>query len=56
MYSEIKGYSREKSLEQTKNIYETTLDILNKSRDEGITSYSAALNIAKKRIADKKNN
>jgi leucine dehydrogenase len=56
VYSEIKGYSREKSLEQTKNIYKTTLDILNKSRDEGITSYSAALNIAKKRIADKKNN
>tara|TARA_B110000263_G_scaffold36159_1_gene27834 strand:- start:2469 stop:3554 length:1086 start_codon:yes stop_codon:yes gene_type:complete len=56
VYSEIKGYSRETSLDYTKKIYETTLDILNKSRDEGITSYSAALNIAKKRISDKKNN
>jgi len=56
VYSEIKGYSREKSIEHTKKIYDTTLDILNKSKEEGITSYSAALTIAKKRIADKKNN
>ena len=56
VYSEIKGYDREKTLEYTKKIYNTTLDILNKSRDEGITSYAAALNIAKKRISDKKNN
>ena len=56
VYSEIKGYDREKTLEYTKKIYNTTLDILNKSRDEGITSYEAALNIAKKRISDKKNN
>ena len=32
------------------------MDILNKSKEEGITSYSAALTIARKRIADKKNN
>jgi len=56
VYSEIQGYSREKSIEHTKKIYDTTLDILNKSKEEGITSYSAALTIAKKRIADKKNN
>jgi len=55
VYSEIKGYSREKSIEHTKKIYDTTLDILNKSKEEGITSYSAALTIAKKRIAEKKN-
>ena len=39
---------------QTKEIYNTTLDILNKSKEEGITSYSAALKIAKNRIKAKK--
>ena len=55
VYSEIKGYSREQALDKTKKIYQTTLDILNKSKDEGITSYSATLNIAEKIIADRKN-
>ena len=52
--SELKGYNRDKALEQTKEIYNTTLDILNKSKEEGITSYSAALKIAKNRIEAKK--
>ena len=55
VYSEIKGYSREKSLDKTREIYHTTLNILEKAREEGITSYRAALNIAEKRIADRKN-
>ena len=50
VYSEIKGYSTEKALDKTKEIYNTTLDILKKSSDEGITSYSAAMNIAQQRI------
>ena len=50
VYSEIKGYSTEKALNKTKEIYNTTLDILKKSSDEGITSYSAAMNIAQQRI------
>ena len=50
VYSEIKGYSTEKALDKTKEIYNTTLDILKKSTDEGITSYSAAMNIAQQRI------
>lgn len=54
VYSELKGYNRDKALEQTKEIYNTTLDILNKSKEEGITSYSAALKIAKNRIEAKK--
>jgi len=54
VYSELKGYDRAKALEQTKEIYNTTLDILKKSKEEGITSYSAALKIAKNRIEAKK--
>ena len=50
VYSEIKGYSTDKALDKTKEIYNTTLDILKKSSDEGITSYSAAMNIAQQRI------
>ena len=50
VYSEIKGYSTEKALDKTKEIYNTTLDILKKSNDEGITSYSAAMNIAQQKI------
>ena len=54
VYSEIKGYSKEISLEKTKEIFNTTLDILNKSKAEGISSYAAAMNIAKERIQNNK--
>ena len=54
VYSEIKGYNKEKSLEKTKEIFNTTLDILNKSKAEGISSYTAAMNIAKERIQNNK--
>ena len=54
VYSEIKGYSKETSLEKTKEIFNTTLDILNKSKAEGISSYIAAMNIAKERIQNNK--
>tara|TARA_B100001113_G_scaffold45579_1_gene32282 strand:- start:503 stop:1582 length:1080 start_codon:yes stop_codon:yes gene_type:complete len=54
VYSEIKGYSKEISLEKTKEIFNTTLDILNKSKAEGISSYVAAMNIAKERIQNNK--
>ena len=54
VYSEIKGYNKEKSLEKTKEIFNTTLDILKKSKAEGISSYTAAMNIAKERIQNNK--
>mgnify|MGYP001168249725 FL=1 len=50
VYSEINGYDKEKSLNKTKEIYQTTLDILNKSNKEGITSYASAMKIAEERI------
>jgi len=50
VYSEINGYDKEKSINKTKEIYQTTLDILNKSNKEGITSYASAMKIAEERI------
>lgn len=54
VYSEINGYNREKSLEQTKKIYNTTLEILLKADAEDITTHKAALIIAQQRIQDHK--
>ena len=53
VYSELKKFSREEALDQTRKIYNTTLDILNKSKEESITSYAAALKIANARLASK---
>lgn len=54
VYSEINGYDREKSLNKTKKIYDTTLEILLKAEQEDITSHRAALAIAEQRIHDNK--
>ncbi len=50
VYSEIKGFSREKSLEETKNIYNTTLEILNKAEQDDTTTNKAAISIAEQRL------
>ena len=54
VYSEIKGYDREHSLNQTKNIYNTTLEILRKAESDKISTHSAALEIAEQRISERK--
>ena len=54
VYSELKGYNREHAISQTKNIYNTTLEILNKADLENITTHVAALEIAQQRIDDRK--
>ena len=50
VYSEIKGFSREKSLEETKNIYNTTLEILNKAEQDDTTTNEASISIAEQRL------
>jgi len=55
VYSEIKGYDRVHALNQTRAIYDTTLEILKKAELDGITTHAAALEIAEQRINDKKN-
>ena len=54
VYSELKGYNREDALKQTSEIYNTTLEILNKSEFENITTHDAALMIAQERINNRK--
>ena len=54
VYSEIKGYDREKSLSKTKKIYDTTLEILSKAEIEDITTHNAAFEIAMQRIENNK--
>ena len=39
-----------KLLEETKNIYNTTLEILNKAEEDGITTSQAAIRIAEQRL------
>jgi leucine dehydrogenase len=51
VYSELQGYNREEALAKTKEIYNTTLEILKKSELEGITSHEAARQIAQARVA-----
>jgi leucine dehydrogenase len=51
VYSELQGYDREKAFEQSKHIYQTTLDIFKKAKAENITTVAAANKIAEERIA-----
>lgn len=53
--SEVHHYDRKKSMEMTENIYNTTLDILKKSKEEGIPTSVAAQRIAERRIQDAAN-
>ncbi|MEC9209162.1 MAG: Glu/Leu/Phe/Val dehydrogenase [Bacteroidota bacterium] len=55
VYSELNGYDREHAINQTGEIYNTTLEILNKAELEYITTHVAALAIAQQRINDRKN-
>ena len=50
VYSEIKGYDRAQALNKTKNIYNTTLEILKMAELENMTTHKAALKIAESRI------
>jgi len=54
VFSEVKGYDRQKTMEITENIYNATLEILKKSKLENITSHEAALQIAQKKINESK--
>jgi len=54
VYAEIAGYGRDQIKIKTENIYDTTLDILNKAKATGMTTNTAAVSIAEERIAAKK--
>ena len=50
VYSEMSGYNRQRALTQTEHIYNVTLEILRKSRDEKIPTQEAAIKMAELRI------
>jgi leucine dehydrogenase len=50
VYSELKGYNREDALKQTEHIYNVTLEIFKKSKEEKIPTQQAAKQMAEKRI------
>ena len=50
VYSELKGYNREDAINQTREIYNTTLQIFKKAELENISTHLAALEIAEQRI------
>lgn len=52
VYSEFTGYNRQRALSQTEKIYDVTISILKKSKQENIPTYLAAKQIAEKRLAD----
>lgn len=52
VYSELISYNRQRALTQTEHIYNVTLEILNKSREEKIYPQLAAMRLAEKRISD----
>jgi leucine dehydrogenase len=54
VYGEIAGYGKDEALRRTENIYNTTLEIFNHAEANGITTHQAAMQIAQKRIDDKK--
>lgn len=50
VYAELENYDRAEIIRKTENIYNTTLEILDNSKVNGLTTHNAALNIAKERI------
>ncbi|GAB4162721.1 MAG: Glu/Leu/Phe/Val dehydrogenase [Winogradskyella sp.] len=54
VYAELENYDRQEIMRKTENIYNTTLEILDHAKINHITTHTAALNIARERIATRK--
>ena len=54
VYAELENYDRQEIMRKTENIYNTTLEILERARVNGFTAHNAALKIAKERIEARK--
>ncbi|QJP33162.1 Glu/Leu/Phe/Val dehydrogenase [Nonlabens sp. Ci31] len=54
VYAELEGYDRTEIMRKTENIYTTTIEILNRAQESGVTTHKAALEIAQARIAARK--
>ena len=54
VYGELEGYNKEETMRQTENIYNTTLETLERADANGSTTLAAALKIAQDRIDERK--
>ncbi|HZW78308.1 MAG TPA: Glu/Leu/Phe/Val dehydrogenase dimerization domain-containing protein [Flavobacteriaceae bacterium] len=54
VYGEMKNYGLDEAMRRTGNIYNTTLEILNYAKQNNITTYQAAFDVAQNRIDAKK--
>jgi leucine dehydrogenase len=54
VYAELEDYGRQEIMRKTENIYNTTLEILDKAKANNVTTHTAALHIAKERIEIRK--
>ncbi|MCK0124376.1 leucine dehydrogenase [Gelidibacter sp. F2691] len=54
VYAELEKYDKQEIMRRTENIYNTTLDILERAAANGVTPNVAAVNTAKERIAKRK--
>ncbi|MEZ4802409.1 MAG: Glu/Leu/Phe/Val dehydrogenase [Gelidibacter sp.] len=50
VYAELENYGKQEIIRKTENIYNTTLEILERAKANGVTTNMAALNMAKERI------
>jgi len=50
VYAEVAGYNKQKTMEETAKIYDTTLNILTTAKEQNITTVQAAMNVAHERI------
>lgn len=51
-YSELTGFGKKRTAQLTENIYEATRNVIKLSKEENISTVSAANRIAEKRISD----
>ena len=54
VYAELENYGRSETMRKTENIYNTTLEILEKANKSNITPNQAAMQIAEQRIESRK--
>jgi len=54
VYAELENYGRKEIIRKTENIYNTTLEILNDADKKDITTHQAAFDLAKAKIAARK--
>lgn len=54
VYAELENYSKEQAIRKTENIYNTTLEILERAKQSNIPTNTAAITIANERINAKK--